>query len=337
MSKAAFPELIESLGDTGFTTLQAAAYIALLKMGEETGSAVAKESAINRSKIYDILEQLEEMGAVDKISREGKIKYRAVSPDIIFPKKLQEFTRQIEDSVKALKSLSNLQEEVDPDNITLTKLFLKDLDIKNYEYLISSSERSRVEFVDLLDKENKPDQTVKILNINETKLSRGVILLINEEEVLVFGTPIGKSVEALRISSNDLAIFMRGIIENGWLKDLPDSLIGQIEKGIENAVYIGKSLSMKYFVGGKEVSSHARPISFIVTDEVISFYFEGLDDPDPRIPIRFIDKVTMEFGNNLVIQSTLRNDSVAELRIKTVENPLFLKNLLLTISKINHS
>lgn len=333
LSKSAFPELIESLGLAGFTKLQAAAYIALLKMGEETGSAVAKESEINRSKIYDILEQLEELSAVEKVSREGKIRYRAVSPDIVLPKILQDFSKEINNSIRSLKSIANIREEIGEDNITLTKLFLKDLDLKEYQYLISSSERARVEFVDLLDKNNQPDQSVKILNINDTKLSRGTIMLVNDHEILLFGTPIGKSVDALRIGSPNLALFYKGIIENGWLNDLPSSILRQIENGVENAVYIGKSLNMKYSIGGREISTHKRPISFIVTDEVISFYYEGLSDPDPRIPIQFINRVTLEPDNAILIQSKLQNGSIAELWIKMVESPLYLKNLLITLSK----
>ncbi|OLS29461.1 MAG: hypothetical protein HeimC2_00120, partial [Candidatus Heimdallarchaeota archaeon LC_2] len=145
MSKKAFPDLIESLSSfniTGFTKLQAAAYIAILKMGEETGSAIAAESGINRSKIYDILGQLEEMSAVKRVSREGKPKYIAVDPGTVLSKILSEFKTKITKSKESLESLVNLREDISESNITLTTLFLKDLDINEFEYLISSRERS---------------------------------------------------------------------------------------------------------------------------------------------------------------------------------------------------
>ena len=98
MSREAYPELISILSDfsaKSFTELQAAAYVALIKMGEESGSAVAGEAGINRSKIYDILGQLEEMGAVQKVSRDEKTRYVAVSPDEFLPKLIEKFAEDI--------------------------------------------------------------------------------------------------------------------------------------------------------------------------------------------------------------------------------------------------
>ena len=95
MSREAHPDLISALSDfsaTSFTELQAAAYVALVKMGEESGSAVAGEAGINRSKIYDILGQLESMGAVKKVSRENKSRYFAVPPDELLPRLIDKFS-----------------------------------------------------------------------------------------------------------------------------------------------------------------------------------------------------------------------------------------------------
>ena len=142
MSKMAYDGLIDeltSLSNTNFTRLQAAAYIAILQMGEETGSAIAKESGINRSKIYDILEQLEQMGAINKISREGKTRYQAVAPSTVFSRISEDFQRGLLQSKETLESLINLDKDIEPTSITLTTLFLKEVNTNDYDFLKHSS------------------------------------------------------------------------------------------------------------------------------------------------------------------------------------------------------
>ncbi|MHA2253192.1 MAG: TrmB family transcriptional regulator, partial [Candidatus Kariarchaeaceae archaeon] len=235
MSKSSHPELIDaltSISQFGFTKLQAAAYIAILQSGgEETGSAIAAGSGINRSKIYDILTQLEDIGAVNKVSREGKTKYRANAPDIVLPRILGKFTEELDKSQRALESITNLTEEVDPVYITHTTVTLKDLDTNEFEYLISSTERSRVEFVDKLSKDNRPGSSVKILNLNIKFVERGYLLLIRDDLTLLFGTPVGQSAEAIRITSTEISKFLKSIIQSQWTNDLPEIVERDIKSG----------------------------------------------------------------------------------------------------------
>ena len=335
MSKKAFPDLIESLSSfnvTGFTKLQAAAYIAILKMGEETGSAIAAESGINRSKIYDILGQLEEMSAVKRVSREGKPKYVAVSPSTVLSQILSEFKAEITKSQESLESLVNLREDISESNITLTTLFLKDLDTNEFEYLISSRERSRTRFSELLPNDNRPRYQVKVLDLNDKSSDRGNILLLNDEIVYVFGTPVGQSVETLKIESTELALFIKGIIENHWNKDLPDDIRDKIATEELNVLFVGKAINMKYQIGGVEQQKFERPVTFFVTDDAINFIYYETVDPS-RIMIRFINKIVLEPDNYIFIQTQFHDGRTGELRMKIVEDPIYLKNLLTTFSQ----
>ncbi|MHA2028287.1 MAG: TrmB family transcriptional regulator [Candidatus Kariarchaeaceae archaeon] len=334
MSKKAFPELIDILSSfdvTGFTRLQAAAYIAILKMGEETGSAIAAESGINRSKIYDILGQLEEMNAVKKISRESKPKYTAVDPNIVLSKILAEFTGEIDKSKQLLESLADLREDINEVNITLTTLFLKDLDVNEFEYLIASRERSRTQFLELLPKDYRPGYHVKVLDLNDETKERGNIILINQSQLLIFGTPVGQSVEALKIEENELSRFFTGIIENHWNKDLPEEIQVGLRNKTLNVLLVGKALTMNYQIAGVEQQKFERPVTFFVTDDSISFSYYGNIDPS-RIMIRFINKVVLEGDNTILIQTGFHDGRVGELRMKTVEDPIYLHNLLISFS-----
>ena len=179
MSRAAYPDLIEALSNfstTSFTELQAAAYIALLQLGEETGSAVAEKAGINRSKIYDILNQLKDMNAVQEVSRDGKKKYIAVTPDELLPDLVEKFRQDIDKARSQLNNLKNMDEEVDPVKFTFSSVELPKLDTNQFDYLISSNEQARVIFSEKLDKENRPGSNVKILNLNDRRKERGLIL-----------------------------------------------------------------------------------------------------------------------------------------------------------------
>ena len=335
MSKSAYPELVHALSsfkDYGFTQLQAAAYIAILQLGEDTGSAIAKASGINRSKIYDTLNQLEAMGAVKVISKEGRTRYAAVSPDVIFKEILLKFKNHLDSNKAKLFSLQEDQVTIDPSRMTLTKLKLNTLDVNSYDYLITSNEISRGLLLDQLSKDNKPSYKVKVLNLHDD-ISKGLVLLMNKDVVFLFPTPTGEVVEAIKLEDPDVSNFFLGLIESWWQKDIPDNIMDEINSGKLLAIHIGKSLYMQYNMYDGREYIYERPVSYLVTDSHISFFYEG--DQEPKIPLFAVDNITDNpDGSITVIFKKVNGDRLGELRINTVEKNLFLKNLLLTLSRI---
>ncbi|MHA2169010.1 MAG: TrmB family transcriptional regulator [Candidatus Kariarchaeaceae archaeon] len=333
MSKSAHPDLINSLtsmSQFGFTKLQASAYIALLQMGEETGSSIAAGSGINRSKIYDILGQLEELGAINKVSREGKIRYVALPPDVVLPKILKQFTEELGKGQRALESISDLTEEIDPIYFTHTKINLKDLNTNDFDYMISSTERSRIELVDRLPKDNRPTSNVNILNLNLEDVTRGYIFLVKDDLTLLFGTPVGQSVEATRITSSEISKFILAIIRSSWTDDLPPSVVDEMARGERRVLLQGKSMFMRYeLVHGKEFA-HPRPITFVCTDTHLSFFYLG--EEDPKIPLFTISEVNIESNGLLKVVTAGQKGPLGTLIMKTVDNPVFLSNILKTLS-----
>lgn len=72
-------ETIEVLKDLGFTEYEAKAYLALLACSPSTGYAVAKNSGVPRSKIYEVLDTLSARGDI-LVSPDSTPLYQAVAP-----------------------------------------------------------------------------------------------------------------------------------------------------------------------------------------------------------------------------------------------------------------
>jgi len=339
MSREAYPELISILSDfstKSFTELQAAAYVALIKMGEESGSAIAGEAGINRSKIYDILGQLEEMGAVAKVSREGKTRYVAIPPDQFLPRLITKFTDDITKAQEGLNDIMNLQEEIQEAAITLTTLDINQLDANEFEYLISTSEVARVKFVDKLNKDKRPGTSVRILNLNSKREGRGMILLLGNHACYLFGTPTGNKFEALQITSQEIVQFIRGIIEADWLSDIPEYVKDEIDHGERLALAIDKAVFVRYelFTSNQEFE-YSRPITMVISNEHISYFYEEIEEL--KIPLQFINSVQL-LEDGLTIKAKFRSTAkeIGDLQMRVVGHPFLIKNIIQHIINTNN-
>lgn len=333
MSKSAYPDLIDalsSINSIGFTTLQAAAYIAALQLGEETGSAIANASGINRSKIYDILNQLEELGAISKISRENKPRYIAVSPESLFPKLLSKFQAHLNQSKDRLKVLAEDRVEIDTARMTITKLNLRKLDLNDFEYFVSSNERARTELIDIVNKENRPSKRVKLLELNWDN-PEGLILLVSNEVTYLLPTPDGRTVDSLQFNDPIVSKFFKAIIESWWTKDIPVNVQKEIKDGTLRALYVGKSVNMNFQMQGGREYKYDRPVSFSVTDKHLTFYYLGT--PDPVIPLLALSQVKLLDEHELECTfTTPEGKEFGKLYFQMVGQAQLMKNLLDVLS-----
>ncbi|GAB4184152.1 MAG: helix-turn-helix domain-containing protein [Calditrichia bacterium] len=112
-------ELIDHLKLLGFTTYEAKAYIALLKQDNSTGYEVAKLSGIPASKIYEVLNKLQEREVIMALGTDPK-RYIPFPPEEIL-KKLQ---------AQYLHSITFLQEK-------LEEIYEKDGQDQHYIWNIS--------------------------------------------------------------------------------------------------------------------------------------------------------------------------------------------------------
>ncbi|MCB9811184.1 MAG: BlaI/MecI/CopY family transcriptional regulator [Candidatus Nomurabacteria bacterium] len=89
----------EILEELGFSEKEVEIYLAIIKSDQATASLIAKETDVNRTTVYDILETLMHKGVVSKIKKAGKTYYYALSPDKLIDyleREKREFSKKID-------------------------------------------------------------------------------------------------------------------------------------------------------------------------------------------------------------------------------------------------
>ena len=99
-----------ALEQLGLTKNQSSVYLSLLKLGSTTAQNIIKESGLHRSRVYDSLERLEDLGLVSFVVKDFKKYFQAANPekllDYIDEKK--EIVNQI---IPELKKLEGMKKE----------------------------------------------------------------------------------------------------------------------------------------------------------------------------------------------------------------------------------
>ena len=97
-------QLIESLKKLGLTRYEAKAHIGLNKIGFGQANEISEISEIPRSRIYDILNELEKKNFI-KIKRERPLVYHVIQPSIVFKNKKEEFINNLNSSEEKLEEI----------------------------------------------------------------------------------------------------------------------------------------------------------------------------------------------------------------------------------------
>ena len=83
------------LREIGFTEGEEKVYLALLKIGSSTSGAIAKESGVSRSKLYEILEKLSRKGIVSHFKK-NNVEHFSAAP----PKRILDYLGEKEKSIE---------------------------------------------------------------------------------------------------------------------------------------------------------------------------------------------------------------------------------------------
>jgi len=102
------PETV--LQELDLSESETSVYLALLRKGPDTASAVAKKADMHRRLAYDVMESLTEQGLVSYVDKENRRIYKPASPE-----RLQEI---VEDRRQDLNELENRIDAVLPDLLT---------------------------------------------------------------------------------------------------------------------------------------------------------------------------------------------------------------------------
>lgn len=322
-----YPDVITALATLniiGFTQLQAKAYIALIELGEATGSAVADVAGINRSKIYDTLNDLESMKAVQRVSRNEKKKFIAVDPETLFSSIFNKFTEQLRTAKNALLEIKSTKNVLSETTATLTNINLKDLNTNDYKYLITDNEKTRIALIEKLTKKNRPTTEVILLNMN-LKDTANYCMLVGSDIVL-FEVPAGAIIEnALLLQDISISNFFTGFIENAWDASIYEKLTDEMG----SILHIGTALFVehKLNVGTIQHNIISRPVNFIITESHISFIYE--QNEDIKVPVKFMQQITLE---DTTLQCQLINVKsgaiIGSLKFKVLNKGMIVRNIL---------
>lgn len=82
-SKMDDDRIIEYLGDLGLTEYQSRAYVATVSLDNARPSKIVEESGVPQARIYDVIDDLSDMGLVEVHERSGGKTVSAPSPDVV--------------------------------------------------------------------------------------------------------------------------------------------------------------------------------------------------------------------------------------------------------------
>ena len=97
-------KMINSLKKLGLNRYEAQAYIGLTKIITGQADEIAEVSNLPRSRIYDILNQLEKKGFVE-ITRSRPLRYTVIEPTVIFKQEKENLIDELQSTEKKLEEL----------------------------------------------------------------------------------------------------------------------------------------------------------------------------------------------------------------------------------------
>src|SRR3989338_2798739 len=99
------------LEQLGLTKNQSLVYLSLLKLGSTTAQSIIKESGLHRSRVYDSLERLEDLGLVSYVVKDFKKYFQAANPEKLldYVDEKKEIVSQL---IPELKKLEGMKKEV---------------------------------------------------------------------------------------------------------------------------------------------------------------------------------------------------------------------------------
>ena len=101
---------IKLLEQIGLTKNQSLVYLSLLKLGSTTAQNIIKESGMHRSRVYDSLERLEDLGLVSYVVKDFKKYFQAAAPEKLldYVDEKKEIVSQL---ISELKKLEGMKKE----------------------------------------------------------------------------------------------------------------------------------------------------------------------------------------------------------------------------------
>ncbi len=96
-----------ALEQLGLTKNQSIVYLSLLKLGSSSAQNIIKESGLHRSRVYDSLERLEDLGLVSYVVKDFKKYFQAAKPEKLlnYVEEKREIVNQLLPELKKLEGM----------------------------------------------------------------------------------------------------------------------------------------------------------------------------------------------------------------------------------------
>lgn len=104
-------DLAKELEKLGFSAKQCRVYVALLDLGRGTAAEIGKKTGINRTSVYDIVGELEEIGLVTMMASVKKKTYRAEPPEKL-PVILENQAKHLHDMAKQSEGVASMLQSI---------------------------------------------------------------------------------------------------------------------------------------------------------------------------------------------------------------------------------
>ena len=197
------------LEKVGLTRNQALVYLSLLKLGSTTAQNIIKESGLHRSRVYDSLEKLQELGFVSHVVKDFKKYFQAAKPEKLldYVDEQKEAIRQILPELKQLEGMK--KEEINAsvykgkegiktilsmvlkENQDLYVLAAKGLIFSELKYFMPNFEKERIKrrlkFIRLYDSKEREKNAIKEPLVEGKSLPKG---FSSDSVVWVFGNKV---------------------------------------------------------------------------------------------------------------------------------------------------
>lgn len=109
------------LEKVGFSEKEIKVYLAIIEIGQTTASIIAKKTKLNRTTMYDILDNLIRKGLVSKYKKESKTYFNALSPE----KLLNYLDREKEEKEKIIEDQKESIKKILPQLISMQNIYSK--------------------------------------------------------------------------------------------------------------------------------------------------------------------------------------------------------------------
>ena len=185
---------IRLLEQLGLTKNQSSVYISLLKLGSTTAQNIIKESGMHRSRVYDSLERLENLGLVSYVVKDYKKYFQAAAPEKLLDY-IDEKKEIINASIyKGKEGIKTIHSEMLKEGKVVHVLGAKGMIFKELPYFIPNFEKERIrkkiKFILLYDKQEVKEfekNTVKRKMFKGKSLPRG---FESKSVVNIFGNKV---------------------------------------------------------------------------------------------------------------------------------------------------